>query len=420
MTARIDVVSIFPDYLAPLELSLVGRARERSIVEIVVHDLRGWTTDRHRTVDDTPFGGGAGMVMRPDVWGEALDAVLAKGPDGGPPAGPRVLLVPTPAGQPFTQRVAEELAGVLAGGGQIAIACGRYEGIDSRVTEHYAARADVQVREISIGDYVLNGGEVAALVVIEAVVRLLPGVLGNAASAVEESHGADGLLEHPAYTQPPTWRGLEVPEILRSGDHGRIARWRRERAVERTARVRPDLLAAHPVTVRAARKSDAEALADLAAATFRLACPPDLPEHDMAAFVREHLSLERFRGYLRDRARWLQIAEVAGAVVGYTMSVSGEPSVPEIAAAVPTRPTAELSKCYVRADLHRSGVAAALMDATLATARDRGLPGIWLGVNGQNERAKRFYRKHGFERVGARTFTVGSRLESDDVMYRTL
>ncbi|WP_420114086.1 tRNA (guanosine(37)-N1)-methyltransferase TrmD [Pseudactinotalea sp.] len=416
MTARIDVVSIFPEYLAPLDLSLVGKARQRGLVDIAVHDLREVTTDRHRTVDDTPFGGGAGMVMRPDIWGESLDRVL----DGAVTSGGRVLLVPTPAGTPFTQRTAEELAAVLEQGGHIVVACGRYEGIDARVAEHYASREDVQVREVSIGDYVLNGGEVAALVVIEAVVRLLPGVLGNAASVVEESHGAEGLLEHPAYTQPPSWRSLDVPEILRSGDHGRIARWRRDRAVERTARVRPDLLAAHPVTVRRARRGDAQALADVAAATFRLACPPDMPRADIDAFVREQLSLERFRASLKDRTRWLYLAEVAGAVVGYTMSIEGEPSDPEIAEAVPTRPTAELSKCYVRPELHRTGAAAALMEATLEEARTRGLPGIWLGVNGQNERAKRFYGKHGFERVGGRTFTVGTRRESDDVMYRTL
>lgn len=420
MTARIDVVSIFPDYLAPLRLSLVGKAQQRGLVDIAVHDLRTWTTDRHRTVDDTPFGGGAGMVMRPDIWGQAVDEVLGVPPDGAAASGGRVLLVPTPAGTPFTQRTAEELAGVLDAGGQLVIACGRYEGIDARVSEYYASREDVQVREVSIGDYVLNGGEVAALVVVEAVVRLLPGVLGNAASVLEESHSSDGLLEHPAYTQPPSWRGLDVPEILRSGDHGKIARWRRTRAVERTARVRADLLAAHPVAVRPARRGDAEALADVAAATFALACPSDMPVADVDAFIREHLSLERFRAYLKDRTRWLLVAEVAGAVVGYTMSIEGEPSDPEIAATVPTRPTAELSKCYVRADLHRSGTAAALMTATLDIARERGLPGIWLGVNSQNERAKRFYAKHGFERVGDRTFTVGNRRENDDVMYRTL
>jgi tRNA (guanine37-N1)-methyltransferase len=226
---RIDVVSIFPDYLAPLDLSLVGKARTSGLLDLRVHDLRDWTTDRHRTVDDTPFGGGAGMVMRPDVWGRALDDVVDDG---------TVLVVPTPAGEPFTQRMAETLAQER----HLVVACGRYEGIDARVAEHYAARPGVRVVELSIGDYVLNGGEVAALVVVEAVGRLLPGVVGNPESLVEESHGAAGLLEYPVYTKPPSWQGLDVPEVLLSGHHGRVARWRRDRALERTARRRPDLL----------------------------------------------------------------------------------------------------------------------------------------------------------------------------------
>ena len=226
---RIDVVSIFPDYLAPLDLSLVGKARTSGLLDLRVHDLRDWTTDRHRTVDDTPFGGGAGMVMRPDVWGRALDDVVDDG---------TVLVVPTPAGEPFTQRMAETLAQER----HLVVACGRYEGIDVRVAEHYAARPGVRVVELSIGDYVLNGGEVAALVVVEAVGRLLPGVVGNPESLVEESHGAAGLLEYPVYTKPPSWQGLDVPEVLLSGHHGRVARWRRDRALERTARRRPDLL----------------------------------------------------------------------------------------------------------------------------------------------------------------------------------
>lgn len=231
---RIDVVTIFPDYLAPLELSLVGKARESGLLDLRVHDLRGWATDRHRTVDDTPLGGGAGMVMRPDVWGQALDDVL------GPDAGDDVeLLVPTPSGEVFTQRTAER----LAGRSRIVVACGRYEGIDARVVDHYRGRG-VAVTEVSIGDYVLNGGEVAALVVVEAVARLLPGVLGNPESLAEESHGASGLLEYPVYTRPVEWRGLAAPEVLLSGHHARIARWRRDRAIERTARRRPDLLAA--------------------------------------------------------------------------------------------------------------------------------------------------------------------------------
>ena len=240
---RIDVVSIFPDYLAPLELSLVGKARTSGLVDLRVHDLRDWAPDRHRTVDDTPFGGGAGMVMRPDVWGAALDDVLT---DGGQ------LLVPTPSGTPLTQRTAEALAHER----HLVIACGRYEGIDARVAAHYAARPDVAVTEYSIGDYVLNGGEVAALVLVEAVVRLLPGFVGNPASLVEESHGVAGLLEYPVYTKPPVWAELEVPEVLLSGHHGRIARWRRDEALERTASRRSDLVAALEVDGLDARDLD--------------------------------------------------------------------------------------------------------------------------------------------------------------------
>ena len=226
---RIDVVTIFPGYLAPLSLSLPGKARDAGLLDVHVHDLREWTHDRHRTVDDTPYGGGAGMVMKPEPWGEALDAVTDEGETP-------VVLVPTPSGEPFTQAVAEELAAKP----RLLFACGRYEGIDERVAEHARARWDV--REVSIGDYVLNGGEVAALVVIEAVVRLLPGFMGNPESLAEESHGAAGLLEYPVYTKPPSWRGLDVPEVLFSGHHAQIARWRRDQALRRTAERRPDLL----------------------------------------------------------------------------------------------------------------------------------------------------------------------------------
>lgn len=231
---RIDVVTIFPEYLTPLELSLVGKARETGLLDVRVHDLRDWTTDRHRTVDDTPFGGGAGMVMRPDVWGRALDELLVDGPAR--------LVVPTPSGEPFTQRHAEAWAAEE----RLVVACGRYEGIDARVVERYRARGPVT--ELSLGDYVLNGGEVAALVVVEAVARLLPGVLGNPESLVEESHGADGLLEYPVYTKPATWEGLDVPDVLTSGHHGKVERWRRDQALERTAERRPDLLAHLDVT----------------------------------------------------------------------------------------------------------------------------------------------------------------------------
>jgi len=230
---RVDIVSIFPEYFAPLDLSLIGKARATGTLRLAVHDLRTWTHDVHRTVDDTPYGGGPGMVMRPEPWGEALDALA---PAEAPP--PR-LLVPSPVGVRFTQALAHELAAEP----HLLFACGRYEGIDQRVLDHAATR--MRVTEVSLGDYVLFGGEVAVLVILEAVTRLLPGVLGNAGSLDEESH-AHGLLEAPMYTKPATWRGHEVPEVLRSGDHGRIARWRRDESLLRTAARRPDMIAALP------------------------------------------------------------------------------------------------------------------------------------------------------------------------------
>ncbi len=244
---RIDVVTIFPDYLAPLTLSLPGRAREAGLLELAVHDLRSWTHDRHRSVDDTPYGGGAGMVMTPGPWGEALDALAPA--DG--PTQPR-LVVPSPAGRPFTQAHAVRLAAEP----WLVVACGRYEGIDERVLEHAATRMPVE--EVSLGDYVLNGGEVAALAIVEAVARLLPGFLGNPGSLHEESH-TGGLLEYPVYTKPPSWRGLDVPAVLTGGDHERVHRWRRDQSLRRTAQRRPDLLAAAAVGLD---DRDREALAD--------------------------------------------------------------------------------------------------------------------------------------------------------------
>ena len=229
---RLDIVSIFPEYFTPLSLSLVGKAIAAGTVEVAVHDLRHWTHDRHQTTDDTPYGGGAGMVMKPEAWGEALDELEAVSKL------PMTIVVPTPAGRPFTQALAYELAARQ----RLVFACGRYEGIDQRVID-YATDA-YEVMEVSLGDYVLNGGEVAVLAIIEAVVRLLPGVIGNPDSLVEESHsrGNEQLLEYPNYTKPPVWRGREVPEILLSGNHGLIARWRQEQALARTLARRPDLL----------------------------------------------------------------------------------------------------------------------------------------------------------------------------------
>lgn len=223
---RIDVISIFPDYLAPLDLSLPGKAQRAGLLEVVVHDLRDWTHDRHRTVDDTPYGGGAGMVMRPEPWGEALDAVCRDD---------SIVVVPTPSGIPFTQRHAESLSTAA----HLVFCCGRYEGIDQRVIDE--ANDRWTVRELSLGDFVLNGGEVAALAMTEAIVRLIPGFMGNPESLAEESHAAEGLLEYPVYTKPASWRGRDVPEVLLSGHHGQIAAWRREEALRRTRERRPDL-----------------------------------------------------------------------------------------------------------------------------------------------------------------------------------
>ncbi|MDR5699948.1 tRNA (guanosine(37)-N1)-methyltransferase TrmD [Agromyces aerolatus] len=226
---RIDIVTIFPDFFRVLDLSLLGKARQTGLIEVVAHDLRDHTHDRHRTVDDTPYGGGAGMVMKPEPWGEALDSIVGEG------ASDALLVVPSPAGEPFTQQLARELAAEP----HLVFACGRYEGIDQRVVDHYATR--MRVRLISLGDYVLNGGEVAVMAMIEAAGRLVPGVVGNPESLVEESH-EDGLLEYPSYTKPAEWRGHEVPPVLLSGNHGAIAAWRREQQIERTRRVRPELL----------------------------------------------------------------------------------------------------------------------------------------------------------------------------------
>lgn len=234
---RIDVVTIFPDYLEPLRLSLVGKSIDAGVIDLRVHDLREFTHDRHNTVDDTPYGGGPGMVMSPQPWGEALDTIRASDPAQSPR-----LVVPTPSGTSFTQAVAQS----HSADPWLVFACGRYEGIDSRVMRHYAGRDDWSgVSELSIGDYVLAGGEVAAMVMVEAVARLIPGVLGNHESAVDDSFapGAmESLLEGPVFTKPLEWRGEIVPEVLLSGHHANVAAWRRERAVERTRANRPDLL----------------------------------------------------------------------------------------------------------------------------------------------------------------------------------
>jgi tRNA (guanine37-N1)-methyltransferase len=226
---RFDVITIFPEYLAPLKLSLIGKAEGAGIIEIGIHDLRAQTSDVHGSVDDTPYGGGAGMVMSPEPWGKAIDEVAELEPNE-----IHELIVLTPAGEKLTQALAQELTQSK----HLIFACGRYEGIDVRVSDYYATVKNFKVREVSIGDYVLGGGEVATLVIMEAIIRLLPGVIGNPASLDEESHtlisNEDTLVEYPNYTKPKEWRGLQVPEILLSGNHGEIAKWRLEQALIRT------------------------------------------------------------------------------------------------------------------------------------------------------------------------------------------
>ena len=226
---RVDVITIFPRYLDPIREALPGKAIEAGILDFAVHDLRRWTHDVHHAVDDAPYGGGPGMVMTPTVWGEALDEIRSA---------ETLLVVPTPAGRLFTQQVAQRWSAEQ----HLVFACGRYEGIDQRVIDDAATR--MRVEEVSIGDYVLAGGEAAALVMIEATVRLLPNVMGNPLSHQQDSHSPanNGMLEGPAYTRPPVWRGLAVPEVLLSGDHARIAQWRHDEAVRRTRERRPDLL----------------------------------------------------------------------------------------------------------------------------------------------------------------------------------
>ena len=255
MGLRIDIVTIFPEYFdGPLGVSLIGKAAARGDISFAVHDLRRWATDVHHSVDDVPFGGGPGMVMKPDVWGDALDAIHADEPGA-------ALVVPTPSGVPFTQQRAAR----YAARSRLVFACGRYEGIDGRVVEEMRARMGVD--EVSIGDYVLAGGEAAVLVMVEAIGRLLPGVLGNASSAEDDSFGGDlvggdpamrGLLEGPVYTRPRAWRGREVPEVLLSGNHAAITRWRRDMALRRTAAYRPDLIA----DLRGLDRRDVQVLAE--------------------------------------------------------------------------------------------------------------------------------------------------------------
>ncbi|GAA1521719.1 hypothetical protein GCM10009788_26970 [Nocardioides humi] len=363
---RLDYVSIFPDFFSPLELSLPGKAAAKGLVDVHVHDLRGYTHDRHRTVDDTPYGGGAGMVMKPEPWGEAFDDLLAP---------TTTVVFTTPSGEPFDQRLAAELATRE----HLVFACGRYEGIDQRVVDH--ARERAEVREISLGDYVLNGGEVAALAITEAVVRLLPGFMGNAESLAEESHADGGLLEYPVYTKPPEWRGHEVPAVLRSGDHARVAAWRHEQAVRRTAERRPDLLTPSVLDdgtpiVRATPGDAGELL------TLQRACwVQEALANDMLDIPALHESLDDVRAWLREWDTW--VVRRAGRLVGAVRGrLEGDHSW-------------DIGRVMVAPDLQGSGLGRVLLEHIQAVAPPQATSYV-LFTGAASARNQRMYRKAGF------------------------
>jgi tRNA (guanine37-N1)-methyltransferase len=372
---RIDVVSIFPDYLAALDLSLIGKAREDGLLDVRLHDLRTFTHDRHRTVDDTPYGGGAGMVMKAQPWAEALDHVVAQGTSGTAAVGRPHLVVPGPGGAPFTQAMARRLAQQP----WLAFACGRYEGIDERVYEHARETLGLEVSVVSLGDYVLNGGEVAVLAMVEAIGRLVPGVIGNAESLVEESH-EDGLLEYPTYTKPREWNGREVPPILLSGNHAAIAAWRHEQRLIRTAARRPDLLHA----------SHGHGEVEISAAT-----PGDVPELNLlfkACWVQEALlndtldipalteSLDDVRASLDTTQTW--VARKGGRLVG----------------AVRTSRHAEdwfIGRLCVVPDLRGRGLGRRLLEHAESTAPD-GIRTMSLDTGARSADNLRMYKKAGY------------------------
>lgn len=361
---RLDYLTIFPDYLAPLRLSLPGKAIESGLLEMHVHDVRDWTHDRHRTVDDTPYGGGAGMVMKPEPFGEAFDELAIDG---------ATVIVTTPSGEPFTQALARDLSTRE----RLVFLLGRYEGIDQRVLDHAATRAEV--REISLGDYVLNGGEVAAMAITEAVVRLLPGFMGNAESLVEESH-EDGLLEYPVYTKPASWRDLEVPKVLLSGDHKRIAQWRHDQAVARTAARRPDLLHA------------SQAATEWEIVPAVRADVPELHTLQLACWVQEMhdnpgVEIPPLHDSLEDTARALETHDVyvvrsAGRLVGSVRArLEGD--------------VWEIGRLMTAPDLQGRGLGRQLLDHIQAMAPVTATT-YSLFTGAKSERNQRIYKKAGF------------------------
>lgn len=382
---RIDAVSIFPDYLDALDLSLIGKARRDGVIDVRVHDLRDFAHDRHRTVDDTPYGGGAGMVMKAQPWSEALTHVIdsADGTTGRAP----VLVVPGPGGERFTQALARELAEVP----WLAFACGRYEGIDERTYEWAAERMEVRV--VSLGDYVLNGGEVAVLAMVEAIGRLLPGVVGNAESLVEESHEG-GLLEYPIYTKPAVWEdgdGVEraVPEVLLGGNHGAIATWRHEQRLARTAARRPDLL---PVSATTG------SLADLEHSVATRADAAELTVLQKACWIEMVTPAQHWWGapaedatrVADDLAHWTtHLFRSDGRLVG-SVRVRTDPQEPT---------TWQIGRLMVAPDLQRRGLGRALLAHAEARA-PAGTTTFWLNTGADQDRLLRMYKKAGYRVVG--------------------
>lgn len=446
---QFDVVSIFPEYFDVLDLSLVGKARKRGLLKIKVHNLRDYATDKHKSVDDTPYGGGPGMVMRPDIWGKAVDDVMGLESPG---SGMKVLAVPTPSGEPLTQRTIEGLAHASD---QIVFACGRYEGIDERVMEHYRQRSDVWVLEYSMGDYIVNGGEIAALTAIEAIGRLVEGVVGNEESIEDESFSAAGLLEAPTYTKPASWRGIDVPSVLTEGDHAKINRWRRNQALERTLKRRPDLirringhelsiedreiLAANGTVVtpmfasfsiHQAQPADAQAVSSLAARLFPLACPSDLSRKQIQSHVDSELSLERFNQMLsqpdtyRILLGYVSVNSGPKELVGYTMCentplyAKPDEGIEDLVAPG----TAYFSKCYVDKAWQGSGISGVLLQAALDDIHGLSpdAPAIAVCTHEDNKRAIDFYRRKGFKKIGKRTYNVGGQDMTDQVLLAPL
>jgi tRNA (guanine37-N1)-methyltransferase len=387
---RVDVVTIFPEYLAPLDLSLIGKARRDGILDVHVHDLRDATDDPHRTVDDSPFGGGAGMVMTPQPWAETLDRVVREGARGD--AAVPHLVVPSPGGVPFTQSMARRLAAEP----WLAFACGRYEGVDERVYEHAAARMPVSI--VSLGDYVLNGGEVAVLAMVEAIGRLLPGVVGNAESLVEESHEG-GLLEYPVYTRPARWDDAgtlrDVPSVLLSGDHGAIAAWRHEQRLRRTAERRPDLLppsatvgSIAELDVRLATPADAAELLVLQRACW---APEGLASGDwvvppLAETLDEvRAAVGAWRTYaVRTASRGGGLGRLVASVRGRVRP--GDPAVWETA------------RLMVAPDLQGRGLGRELLALSEAAAPPS-VTTYWLTTGVVAAQNQRFYRRAGYRRA---------------------